>query len=115
MYLADIFGYDKHLEEDSYFIANKPGMTCPCLVSCNLLEYFTSTTTLPLSSRELYSSYIQIYSQNSEICIPLLSRPKSSALKVFKVDVHYQVDMMITYRTSLEFSSIDLIGMSLII
>lgn len=40
----------------------------------------------------------------------MLYRPASSALKVFKVDVHYQVDMMITYRTSLEFTSIDLIG-----
>ncbi|XP_017858756.1 PREDICTED: pickpocket protein 19 [Drosophila arizonae] len=85
----DIFSYDKHLEEDSYFTASKPGMSCPCLVSCDLLEYFTSTTTLPLSPMEL---------------------PASSALKVFKVDVHYQVDMMITYRTSLEFTSIDLIA-----
>ncbi|XP_064535143.1 pickpocket protein 19 [Drosophila montana] len=85
----DIFGYDKHLEEDDYFSATKPGMICPCLVNCNLLEYYTSTTTLPLSSREL---------------------PASPTLKFFKVDVHYQVEMMITFRTSLEFSSIDLIA-----
>ncbi|TDG48727.1 hypothetical protein AWZ03_004839 [Drosophila navojoa] len=85
----DIFSYDKHLEEDSYFTASKPGMSCPCLVSCDLLEYFTSTTTLPLSPMEM---------------------PTSPALKVFKVDVHYQVEMMITYRTSLEFTNIDLIA-----
>lgn len=51
VYPQDIFSYDKHLKEDDYFSAAKPGMTCPCLVSCNVLEYYTSTTTLPLSGR----------------------------------------------------------------
>ncbi|XP_060648626.1 pickpocket protein 19 [Drosophila nasuta] len=83
----DIFSYDKHLGEDDFFSASKPGMTCPCLVSCNVLEYFTSTTTLPLTGRNISASH-----------------------DFFKVDVHYQVENMITYRTSLEFSSIDLIA-----
>ncbi|EDV92699.1 GH18687 [Drosophila grimshawi] len=85
----DIFRYNKHLEEDDYYSVTKQGMTCPCMVSCNLLEYYTSTTTLPLSAKNL---------------------PASPTLKFFKVDVHYAVEMMITYRTSLEFSSIDLIA-----
>ncbi|ALC46191.1 ppk20 [Drosophila busckii] len=86
----DIFAYDKHYEEDNYFSDSKPGMTCPCLVSCNLLEYYTSTTTLPLTMHTIHN---------------LTERQK-----LYKVDVHYQVEMMITYRTSLEFSSIDLIA-----
>ncbi|KAM8707134.1 hypothetical protein ACLKA7_011263 [Drosophila subpalustris] len=83
----DIFSYDKHLKEDDFFSASKPGMTCPCLVNCNVLEYYTSTTTLPLTGQNMSASH-----------------------QFFKVDVHYQVENMITYRTSLEFSSIDLIA-----
>ncbi|XP_034488709.1 pickpocket protein 19 [Drosophila innubila] len=83
----DIFSYDKHLKEDDFFSASKPGMTCPCLVNCNVLEYYTSITTLPLPAQNM-----------------------STNQQFFKVDVHYQVESMITYRTSLEFSSIDLIA-----
>ncbi|XP_068155132.1 pickpocket protein 19 [Drosophila tropicalis] len=85
----DIFSYDKRQEEDAYFSATKPGMTCYCLVSCNLLQYYTATTTLPLTARRL---------------------PNITQQKVFKVDVHYQVEMTLLFRTSLEFSSLDLIA-----
>lgn len=33
-----------------------------------------------------------------------------TSVKVYKVDVHYQSEVLIQYRTSLEFTSIDLIG-----
>ncbi|XP_034661364.1 pickpocket protein 19 [Drosophila subobscura] len=85
----DIFSYDKRREEDALFSATKPGMTCSCLVNCYLLDYYTSTTTLPLSVKRI---------------------PKDPQLKLFKVDVHYQVETTPLYRTSLEFTTIDLIA-----
>ncbi|KAI8123237.1 Pickpocket protein 19 [Lucilia cuprina] len=84
----DIFSYDKRKEEDAYFSAAKPGMTCSCLIPCNSVEYFTSITTLPLSD---------------EIT-------NDTSVKVYKVDVHYQSEVLIQYRTSMEFTSIDLIA-----
>ncbi|XP_037731554.1 pickpocket protein 19 [Drosophila subpulchrella] len=85
----DIFSYDKRRDEDALFSATKPGMTCSCLVNCYLLDYYTATTTLPLSAHKL---------------------PKDPQQKLFKVDVHYQVETIPLYRTSLEFSIIDLIA-----
>ncbi|KAM7361117.1 pickpocket 20 [Cochliomyia hominivorax] len=84
----DIFSYDKRKEEDAYFSAAKPGMTCSCMIPCNSIEYFTSLTTIPLSD---------------EIT-------NDTSVKVYKVDVHYQSEVLIQYRTSLEFTSIDLIA-----
>ncbi|EDV30550.1 uncharacterized protein Dana_GF22877 [Drosophila ananassae] len=85
----DIFSYDKRRDEDALFSATKPGMTCSCLVNCYLLEYYTATTTLPLPDRRI---------------------PKDPHQKLFKVDVHYQVETMPLFRTSLEFTIIDLIA-----
>nr|XP_044251551.1 pickpocket protein 19 isoform X2 [Drosophila takahashii] len=85
----DIFSYDKRRDEDALFSATKPGMTCSCLVNCYLLDYYTATTTLPLSAHKL---------------------PKDPHQKLFKVDVHYQVETTPLYRTSLEFTIIDLIA-----
>ncbi|XP_017083077.1 pickpocket protein 19 [Drosophila eugracilis] len=85
----DIFSYDKRRDEDALFSATKPGMTCSCLVNCYLLDYYTATTTLPLSAHKL---------------------PKDPQQKLFKVDVHYQVETTPLYRTSLEFTIIDLIA-----
>ncbi|KAI8046465.1 pickpocket protein 19 [Drosophila gunungcola] len=85
----DIFSYDKRRDEDALFSATKPGMTCSCFVNCYLLEYYTATTTLPLSAHKL---------------------PKDPQQKLFKVDVHYQVETTPLYRTSLEFTTIDLIA-----
>ncbi|TMW53317.1 hypothetical protein DOY81_001617 [Sarcophaga bullata] len=84
----DIFSYDKRKDEDEYFSAAKPGMTCSCLIPCNAVEYFTSLTTLPLAE---------------EIT-------NDTSVKVYGVDVHYQSEVLIQYRTSLEFTSIDLIA-----
>ncbi|KQS52076.1 pickpocket protein 19 [Drosophila erecta] len=85
----DIFSYDKRRDEDALFSATKLGMTCSCLVDCYLLEYYTATTTLPLSAHKL---------------------PKDPQQKLFRVDVHYQVETTPLYRTSLEFTIIDLIA-----
>ncbi|KAH8355900.1 hypothetical protein KR200_001468 [Drosophila serrata] len=85
----DIFSYDKRRDEDALFSATKPGMTCSCLVNCYLMDYYTATTTLPLSANKL---------------------PKDPKQKLFKVDVHYQVETTPLYRTSLEFTIIDLIA-----
>ncbi|XP_033244335.1 pickpocket protein 19-like [Drosophila miranda] len=85
----DIFSYDKRREEDALFSATKPGMTCSCLVNCYLLDYYTATTTLPLSAKRI---------------------PKDPQQKLFRVDVHYQVETTPLYRTSLEFTTIDLIA-----
>ncbi|XP_030370431.1 pickpocket protein 19-like, partial [Scaptodrosophila lebanonensis] len=85
----DILSYDKRQEEDVYFSATKPGMTCYCLVSCNLIEYYTALTTLPLHIEQV---------------------KKETSEKLIKIDVHYQIDTIVKYRTSLEFSSIDLIA-----
>uniref|UniRef100_A0A1I8P754 Pickpocket protein 19-like n=1 Tax=Stomoxys calcitrans TaxID=35570 RepID=A0A1I8P754_STOCA len=83
----EIFSYDKRSEEDAYFSSAKPGMTCSCLIPCNIVEYYTSLTTLPLNS-----------GANTTID------------QFYKVDVHYQSEVVIKYRTSLEFTSIDLIA-----
>ncbi|XP_075163743.1 pickpocket 20 [Haematobia irritans] len=83
----DIFSYDKRSEEDAYFSSAKPGMTCSCLIPCNIVEYYTSLTTLPLNSNA-----------------------NSTIDQFYKVDVHYQSEVVIKYRTSLEFTSIDLIA-----
>ncbi|KMZ06632.1 pickpocket protein 19 [Drosophila simulans] len=85
----DIFSYDKRRDEDALFSATKLGMTCSCLVDCYLLDYYTATTTLPLSAHKL---------------------PKDPQQKLFRVDVHYQVETTPLYRTSLEFTIIDLIA-----
>ncbi|XP_039494491.1 pickpocket protein 19 [Drosophila santomea] len=85
----DIFSYDKRRDEDALFSATKLGMTCSCLVDCYLLDYYTATTTLPLSAFKL---------------------PKDPQLTLFRVDVHYQVETTPLYRTSLEFTIIDLIA-----
>uniref|UniRef100_A0A1I8M9E3 Amiloride-sensitive sodium channel n=1 Tax=Musca domestica TaxID=7370 RepID=A0A1I8M9E3_MUSDO len=84
---SDIFSYDKRLEEDAYFSSAKPGMTCSCLIPCNIIEYYTSLTTLPLTAPT-----------------------NSTEEQYYKVDVHYQSEVVIKYRTSLEFTSIDLIA-----
>ncbi|XP_073821470.1 pickpocket 20 [Musca autumnalis] len=85
----DIFGYDKRLEEDAYFSSAKPGMTCSCLIPCNIIEYYTSLTTLPFNAHKTKHNPHEQY---------------------YKIDVHYQSEVVIKYRTSLEFTSIDLIA-----
>lgn len=66
-------------------------------------------------SRQTFSKHrkqtaINFYNQVLILFVFLFSSTNDTSIEVYEVDVHYQSDVFIQYRTSLEFTSIDLIG-----
>lgn len=83
----DVFSYHKRLDEDKYINNIKSGMLCPCLIRCDdAVQYFVTVSSLPIVD------------------------PIPNDTRIMDIDVHYQSDNIIKYRTIREFTFMEMIA-----